>query len=323
MPEARLSVAPDCPVCGSPSTLVHARLDAVARMARALGVEPAPGLQEAAPGLARCSRCGLEFAHPMREPGAGFYRFLVQSGFDYPRGRWEWRACQQRLARHGASGRSDLVVVDLGSGDGGFMRLVGGMPGVRIAGLDHNPDVVARCRAEGLDVIEGGLEDVSLRWPAGVDMVTFWHVVEHVEDPVGLLDASRRCLREGGELCFSVPLTPMSYEHAWPDPFNEPPHHLTRWNLRSLEALADRLGMYMELDLPPAASLPVRVLRALALQAMPPFGVRGRLAKALRLAGFLLRRPLALPREIARQWHHPRHEGRCLPDVALVILRAP
>lgn len=202
------------------------------------------------------------------------------------------------------------------------MRMVSQIPGVQVIGLDHNPDMVARCRAEGLDVIEGGLDDLSRRVPDGVDVVTFWHVIEHVEDPVGLLEASRQRLHEGGELCFSVPLTPMSYEHSWPDPFNEPPHHLTRWNLRSLEALAARLGMRMELDLPDAAPLPSRVLKALVLQAMPPFGVPGKAAKALRLLRFLLRHPLALPREVARQWRHPRHAGRVLPDVVLVTLRA-
>lgn len=322
MPEAGLTEWRTCLVCGASARVELAPRRSIVRMALALRTAAPAGMLDDEPRLASCTGCGLEFASDMREPGPDFYQFLVRSGFAYPNDRWEWRACIERLRRRMAQGAGELVVVDLGSGGGMFMRLAGALDGVRVLGLDHNPDVVARCRAEGLDVIEGGLDDLSRRWPEGVDVVTFWHVIEHVEDPVGLLEASRRRLRAGGELCFSVPLTPMSYEHSWPDPFNEPPHHLTRWNLAALDALASRLGMRMELDLPEAASLPRRVLKALALQAMPPFGIKGRAAKAVRLFGFLLRHPLALPREIARQRRHPRHAGRVLPDVVLVTLRA-
>lgn len=311
-----------CPVCGGIGEVVGGALQrqSILRMGVALGT-PIP-TNAGDRDIARCSACGLEYSSPMSAPGADFYRWLVNAGFDYPPERWEWRACIKRLSRRQDASNGAVVVVDLGSGDGGFMRMASRLQRVKMLGLDHNPDVVARCRAEGLDVIEGGLDDLSRRWPEGVDVVTFWHVIEHVEDPVGLLEASRRRLRAGGELCFSVPLTPMSYEHSWPDPFNEPPHHLTRWNLAALEALASRLGMRMELDLPDAAPLPSRVLKALVLQAMPPFGVPGKAAKALRLLRFLLRHPLALPREVARQWRHPRHAGRVLPDVVLVTLRA-
>ena len=321
MSQTVLKGDPLCLVCGASASVERASRNSIERMAHALRVIEPTGFSDEEVRLATCNCCGLQFSLPMREPGPGFYRFLVHAGFAYPEDRWEWRACVERFARRLEHRDGKLVVVDLGSGGGGFMRLLSSLPRVSVFGLDHNPEVVARCRAEGLDVIEGGLDDLSRRWPEGVDVVTFWHVIEHVDDPVGLLEASRQRLREGGELCFSVPLTPMSYEHSWPDPFNEPPHHLTRWNLRALEALAARLEMRMELNLPKAAPLSLRVLKALVLQAMPPFGITGRSAKVIRLLGFLLRRPLALPREIVRQFRHPRHAGRVLPDVVLVTLR--
>lgn len=310
-----------CPVCTGEATLMTGRCDSMQRMAQALGVD-APGRQESgAAGLARCLSCSLEFAFPMRGPGPEFYKWLTRSGFYYPARRWEWSACASRIARKARQKGGDYVVIDFGSGSGQFIRELRSIAGVSVFGLDHNSDVVAACRAEGLEVIAGGVGDLSVHWPAGVDMITFWHVVEHVEDPVALLSDARARLRSGGELCFSVPLTPMSYEHSWPDPFNEPPHHLTRWNLRALDALATRLGMRAEYVFPSASPILARLVKALMVQAMPPFGVRGRLRKGMRLVTYLLTHPAALFMEIARQRRHPRREGRVLPDLVLVSLR--
>lgn len=312
-----------CPVClSAASALADADCGTTAsRMEAALGVKALDAIPGIKYRLRRCGACSLEFADPMTEPGPDFYQWLTASGFNYPGSRWEWRTCWDIIAA-GLPGSSadSRVVLDVGSGDGGFLRMVGALPGVRAIGVDHNPDVVRDCRAANLEVLLGGLDAAESVLIEGADVITFWHVVEHVGDPVGLLSQARKMLRSGGFLCFSVPISPMSYEHSWPDPFNEPPHHLTRWNIASLEALAGRLGMSMQLHLPPAEPLLGRVARSLSLQVTPRLS-GGRLWKATRLAGSLLARPWRLPAEFGRQLRHPRHAGRVLADAALVCLK--
>lgn len=320
MPQAKLAGQLACPACQSAESVLSQVLPSVSRMAQALGVAE-PELSEGNYRLMRCTFCTVEFANPMREPGPGFDRWLTDSGFAYPADRWEWKACKARIAQRASDGNQSLLVADLGSGDGGFLRSVLTVPSVRAVGMDHNADVVASCRSSGLEVFDGGLECLAAWRSGGVDMITMWHVVEHVADPFALLRQAQKLLRAGGEICFSVPLSPMSYEHAWPDPFNEPPHHLTRWNLNSLDALARGLEMTARYTLPRAKSMPLRVLRALTVQAMAGSVMRGRLLKARKLLDFLLRRAEALLQEIARQRRHLRHEGRVLPDVVLVTLR--
>lgn len=310
-----------CPVCSTAAAVGNSERASLQRMAEALG-HPLPArFQDTELALAKCGHCRLEFAVPMHAPGADLYQWLVECGFRYPNDRWEWKEYARRLEERRAATSADLIVIDFGSGDGGFIRQIATISGVHPVGLEQNPDMVARCRAANLDVVEGGIEEVSQRWSEGVDAITFWHVIEHVENPVGLLQTARDRLRIQGELCFSVPLTPMSHEHSWPDPFNEPPHHLTRWNLPALDALASRLDMKMDLTLPRPSPLPARVLRALNLQANPGLNMRGRVWKSLRLLAFLLRHPGALYTEAARQIRHPRHNGRTLPDLVLVTLR--
>lgn len=314
---------PDCPVCGGGSSrIVHLpREEVVQAIEQSLG---AKGLHDVPWGdfaLWRCASCGLEFADPMQEPGSEFYQWLTRSGFRYPASRWEWGACGQLLNRiHAPAGNADLTIVDVGCGDGGFLSLLSGLRGGRYIGLDLNPDVVILCRSKGLEAIQGDLTAARAKLPQGVDAVSLWHVVEHVGDPVGVLEQARALLREGGVICFSVPLTPMSYEHSWWDPFNAPPHHLTRWCVPALHALSERLGMRMELVLPDAEPYHHRVLRSLALQSVQASGNASRWHKAFRLVSFLARRPWRLVLEAWRQARHPRTEGKVQPDVVLVCL---
>jgi len=260
----------------------------------------------------------------MREPGAHFYQWLTQSGFRYPESRWEWSACSEFLARlRWATVDSSVprIAIDIGCGDGKFLGLLSKLDGWLCIGLDLNPDMVSLCQRSGLEVIEGDMAVAKSKLPNGVDAVTLWHVVEHVEDPVGLLLQAKALLNEKGVLCFSVPLTPMSYEHSWPDPFNAPPHHLTRWGLSALRALAERLEMQVELILPEADSYQRRVVRSLLLQALPSFELRSRSKKSLYLLWYIVSRPWKLGRELWIQRQLPKVDGRVQPDVVLVCLR--
>lgn len=314
-----------CLVCAAPAREI-ARLPATRTrlaLAAALGdtgrdVPPVPDYR-----LMECTGCGLAFADPMREPGESFYAWLVAAGLEYPASRWEWTACLDDL-RARAARVGGIAMLDVGCGSGGFLEVAARVPGVRAEGIDLNSDVVESCRARGLRAWRGTLSDWRREHPGRFNAICLWHVVEHVADPVGTLEEARALLAPGGTIYFSVPLSPMSYEGAWPDPFNLPPHHLTRWILGSLEALGGRLGMATDFLLPAPGSRWQRTLRALVLVAANRASGAAALAKGLRLVAYLLRHPGALLREWLRQGRRARdREGRILPDVVLVRLSKP
>ena len=312
-----------CLVCGNPADIVadFNNADIIHRLETSLG---SSGLESVMPRpsvLRRCGSCGLEFSDPMIEPGAKFYQWLTNSGFSYPEKRWEWNACRDLAAVLQSRRKSSITVIDVGCGTGAFLELLKQIPKVQAIGIEHNPDVVDLCRNGGLNVILSDLDELKKQHAKHIDIFTFWHVVEHVADPVGMLSQARDLLRIGGLLCFSVPLSPMSYEHSWPDPFNAPPHHLSRWTIASLKALSLHLNMQIHIDLPSPSALHQRVLRSLSLQAMPPFGIKNRYHKFFRLASFILQNPLSIFIELQRQINHQRLNGQTLPDVALVYFR--
>lgn len=314
-----------CPVCSMRAHLVATLPAEDARRAMALALtedtENVPTFPDYR--LMGCPGCGLEFADPMREPGEPFYAWLVAAGLEYPTSRWEWTACLEDLHLR-ASRHQGVALLDVGCGSGGFLEVAKRVAGIRAMGIDVNSDIVESCRARGLKAWQGTLSEWRRGHRDRFDAICLWHVVEHVADPVGTLEDAGALLAPGGTIHFSVPLTPMSYEEAWPDPFNLPPHHLTRWNLSSLEALGRRLGMTAGFLLPAPDPRWRRTLRALVLAAANHASGPAALAKGIRLLAYLIRRPTALPAEWQRQGRRERdRDGRALPDVVLVRLSKP
>jgi SAM-dependent methyltransferase len=77
--------------------------------------------------------------------------------------------------------------------------------GWRATGVDISSVAIERVRDRlGLDALVGSLPHPDL--PAGgFDVVTMWHSLEHVHDPLAVLRSSHRLLAPGGRLLVAAP----------------------------------------------------------------------------------------------------------------------
>ena len=148
-------------------------------------------------GVAECPRCGLGRTRPLPDDLTPYY------GASYYGGRHGLTArfCTRRrlrivgrLAGPGA-GRS---LLDFGCGDGGFLLEA------RERGWDCRGVERDRPRAVAGDLaVVASLDDFG-EGPQ-FDCATFWHVLEHLDDPVDMLDGLRGRMKPGGVVVAAVP----------------------------------------------------------------------------------------------------------------------
>jgi 2-polyprenyl-3-methyl-5-hydroxy-6-metoxy-1,4-benzoquinol methylase len=133
-------------------------------------------------------------------------------------------------------------LLDVGFGNGGFLRLAGEM-GWNAEGIDFDPKAVEIAREQGLKVHCSSAEDLKGE-SAKYDVITLSHVIEHVYNPVELMGELYRLLKPGGLLWLDTPnLNSKGYSkygHNWRD--LDPPRHLVLFHLISLKNLLRSLG---------------------------------------------------------------------------------
>jgi SAM-dependent methyltransferase len=127
-------------------------------------------------------------------------------------------------------------VLDVGCGLGRNLQHLGG----RGVGVDHNPDLVARARAQGLTCW------TTEEWPTSPDAVPgsfdsilLAHVIEHLPAGVDdeILEMYLPFLRPGGRVHF---ITPQERGHA------SDPTHVNFTDFAALHDLASRHGLDVE-----------------------------------------------------------------------------
>jgi SAM-dependent methyltransferase len=285
-----------CPLCGTgggSAILEVAYADVWARLERDWGVTLTEDVRSssapaASTTLVRCPTCGLERFEPLAPGGPDFYGDLTAS-MPYVEDRWDFD-----LARRMIEPAED--VVDLGCGEGRFLTSLGPRHG-RTVGVDHNEPAVRRFIEGGGEAYTSSFEAFSEREDARFDVVTSFHTLEHVGDPLLTARSAVRCLRPGGRLLLSVP----NRERSWREegePLDRPPHHVTRWGPAQLEELARRVGLSVEgVHLEPPDLSVARALRLRTIEER----LRPIPAQVRRLVSAVLARLLVRPRDYERE----------------------
>jgi SAM-dependent methyltransferase len=206
--------------------------------------DPTPG----GPGLrfavVRCDECGLHFTSPRpNEETIGQFYQPTYGPFRRPRDK-DHTARFRRLAT--ALGRTAPgQLLDFGCGSGALLAWAA-RQGWSVTGLDVSDAAVDAVRSGlGVRVHQGTLPHRALM-PGSFDVITMWHALEHVHDPLGILVAARRLLAPGGRLVIAVPnMDSTAYRwfgHLW---FGlDLPRHLTHFSPVMLRRMLERAGFH-------------------------------------------------------------------------------
>lgn len=135
--------------------------------------------------------------------------------------RWS----HHRLMRRNWAGRK---VLEIGCFNGFFLAKLRNL-GAEVYGFDLNPMALAAGRKLfGLETTDISLESLEVHGP--FDDIVCVDVIEHVDEPEGLLVQLRRMLRPGGRLFVAGPTS----ERRMHDKSDYPPHHKWWFTRRGL-----------------------------------------------------------------------------------------
>ena len=186
-----------------------------------------------------CEHCGLEYASPLVSPSTDWYSLAYEALSLYPSERWEFDYVLKNAD-------SPNCLAELGCGAGYFLRKCASQK-INCQGFDFLKEVVDQCQRDGLSASLMDLSNVndlgSSTGSVKFDTIVSFHVLEHLDNPSELFCFSWNSSSKYAELWVSVPsdrrLTRLFGERDFLD---QPPHHLTRWNLKSLKQIGDNNG---------------------------------------------------------------------------------
>jgi len=195
--------------------------------------------------VARCRHCGLGVTNPPLHDVAFLYEGResqdfqpLTSGLARSIKRMAFTRDARRLL--GQIGREPKRVLDFGCGSGLFTRCLGDLlPERSVVGSDFHPDAPAELRDRPYLPIDRLSDD-----PGGFDLIMAMHVIEHDDDPAGLLG---RLKSLGGADCMFVFEVP-NVDCAWAPIFRQSwdawylPFHRLHFSRASLAGILDRAG---------------------------------------------------------------------------------
>jgi SAM-dependent methyltransferase len=156
--------------------------------------------------------------------------------------RMKLRGIRNRL------GRNPRTYLDVGCGDGRYMRQFAdsGMPRENIYGIDLPSTALPKLRDAGFNVWEGRVEDCTMIAPGSLDLITMFHVIEHVEDPIAVMRKFAEWLAPGGILAMETPNTSSIdrrlFSSGWWGGFHIPRHWIL-FNAKSMVRAIEKVGL--------------------------------------------------------------------------------
>ncbi|GAA4331746.1 class I SAM-dependent methyltransferase [Flaviaesturariibacter amylovorans] len=230
----------ECPVCGSPDVnpLFSARDHTVSGQEFVIW---------------QCGACTLRFTQdvPTAEAIGPYYKAESYiSHTDTSKGlvnrlyqRVRRYTLQQKVRLiESSSGIRRGTVLDVGCGTGAFLRTMK-EAGWAVQGLEPDPDARRLASDSGVPVQPA---EVLYELPQGsFDVITLWHVLEHVHELHRYIEQLKSLLKPGGRLFIAVPnytaLDADIYRLYWAA--YDVPRHLYHFSPKSLETLLGRHGL--------------------------------------------------------------------------------
>lgn len=192
----------------------------------------------------RCSSCGLVFLYPAPDHEAlqDFYNNAYEVEFrSYFKGvrrraRITLEELEKRFPKHGR-------LLEVGCSYGGFLAEARSK-GWDVTGVELSETSADHARSLGLRIFSGSLPDQMPHLGAPYDVLVMFHVIEHVPDPLALLELCRKLIKPHGLLVLKTPNVESSIAKLTGASWHwiSPPAHLYLYSPATLKKLIAKAG---------------------------------------------------------------------------------
>lgn len=178
--------------------------------------------------------------HLSSELGGSYAGFESRMQADFP----SKAKLAQRFATLTASGGTPRLL-DVGCGKGYFLKEAMRI-GMKGSGIDLSRSAVKFAgEVLGVDAYAGRIEkDAPPEWRNAFDVATFWAAIEHLRDPLSVLQGISQCLKPEGVLLCDTGLGAARWEGmlAGYNQWHDAPQHIFVFSREGLLSLLDRAG---------------------------------------------------------------------------------
>jgi len=198
----------------------------------------------------RCGNCGMGKTMPFPSDEELEELYSASNYRDKDKGKrfippMEWLVGLLRNRRLRAIERfiKKGTILDIGCGRGLLLKAAR-ESGWEVYATEHNKDSASHAAdILGIDVRSDDIRNAGFE-SGSFDVISLWHVLEHLQDPQGVIEKCHDLLKPGGLLVIAVPnfasLQAIVSGRHW---FHlDVPYHLYHFKLHSLEKLIGRSG---------------------------------------------------------------------------------
>ncbi|MDQ6901439.1 MAG: class I SAM-dependent methyltransferase [Bacteroidota bacterium] len=263
--------------------------------------------------LMRCDDCSFEFAFPEIEGSGSFYDWITKQPEYYVESRWEYAKVLELFEKE----KMPVNLLDVGCGDGQFFDTITQRKNSRIDfyGLDTTSGSIEICKSKNYKAFCMDVQKFkSIHDKMLFDVITSFHVLEHIADPKKFLADLVSLIKPTGAIYISTPYSPMDFELDWYDVLNHPPHHMGRWNLRSYKKIAEILGLTVEVFMPEYQGVLKSAMLSLS------FSIHGnkKIDSKIKILKNVILHPIKFLDHLSKQLNRTKISGKAASNVILV-----
>lgn len=191
----------------------------------------------------KCQNCGLVFLSTFSHVNDELYEDSKMNSNDI--NIIQWREETKKDDERRLTTLKEVIynkkILDFGCGNGGFLKLSSDIASIAVGvELDRMPRNYLI--HEGYKVLKN-IDEINNKF----DIITLFHVLEHLKDPVSYLNIFKNKLNNGGQIIIEIPnaddaLLSLYHSKAFAN-FTYWSLHLFLYNVTTLEKLAEMAGL--------------------------------------------------------------------------------